>query len=206
VAESLVDPVPAREPVVFRDTLVPSPIWIRWFDALRLQSGVPGPAGPTGPAGPQGVPGPTGPEGPQGPEGDQGPQGIPGPDGPQGPSGVPSYTTGTFPVTATGFSGTAPTGTAQYVRVGNVVTLALPALSGTSNATTFELTGIPAAIWSTVPSQFLTVPVLSGAWSSGLLGPVNGATWALYRDGGGTGWVASGVKGIQGTAISFLVA
>jgi hypothetical protein len=55
------------------------------------------------------------------------------------------YTEGTFTITGTGFSGTV-TGTARYIRIGKSVTLYLPQLQGTSNATTFTMTGMPAAI------------------------------------------------------------
>lgn len=43
---------------------------------------------------------------------------------------------GSFTFTATGLT-TSPTGTGRYVKHGNLVTLFLPAISGTSNATTF---------------------------------------------------------------------
>ena len=59
----------------------------------------------------------------------------------------PDYVSDTFTITATGFSGTV-NGTASYVKVGALVSLWLPTLSGTSNAGTMTLTGIPAAIQS----------------------------------------------------------
>lgn len=49
---------------------------------------------------------------------------------------------GTFVLSATGFT-TVPTMTVTYQRVGNLVSLFLPTLTGTSNATTFTLTGLP---------------------------------------------------------------
>lgn len=57
--------------------------------------------------------------------------------------------TGTFTCTGTGFSGTDPTGTCRYVKFGNMVTLFIPHLEGTSDATTFTVTGAPAAIQPT---------------------------------------------------------
>lgn len=53
--------------------------------------------------------------------------------------------TGTFTVTYTGFTAN-PTGTAVWNRIGNLVMLFLPALTGTSNAVGFTATGIPNAI------------------------------------------------------------
>lgn len=63
----------------------------------------------------------------------------------------------TFTITGTGFTAN-PTGTARYEKIGNIVVLYLPELSATSNATTFGLTGIPAAIRPT-RAQRIPVPV-----------------------------------------------
>ncbi|OGT56690.1 MAG: hypothetical protein A3E01_00310 [Gammaproteobacteria bacterium RIFCSPHIGHO2_12_FULL_63_22] len=52
------------------------------------------------------------------------------------------YKDTSFTVTATGFSGSV-TGTAYATRVGKNVTVYLPALSGTSNTTAFQLGGFP---------------------------------------------------------------
>jgi hypothetical protein len=118
---------------------------------------------------------------------------------------VPSYITGTFTVTATGFSGTAPSGTATYVIIGRQVTLVLPALTGTSNATTFTITGIPAAIQTSV-GQFCLVPAMNNnVWDVGLVSPVASGTWSLYVNGGGTAWTASGSKGMQNCVITYLL-
>lgn len=57
--------------------------------------------------------------------------------------------TGTFTCTGTGFSDPDPTGTCRYVKFGNMVTLFIPHLEGTSDATTFTVTGAPAAIQPT---------------------------------------------------------
>lgn len=87
----VLDPVPLREPIAFRETLLIPPVWVRWLDQLRRAQqaggGVPGPPGPQGeqgdpgPAGPPGDTGATGATGPAGPQGDPGPQGEPGPSG-----------------------------------------------------------------------------------------------------------------------------
>ena len=45
----------------------------------------------------------------------------------------------------TGFTG-AVTATVRYVKVGRLVTLPVPTLTGTSNATTFTVTGLPVAL------------------------------------------------------------
>jgi hypothetical protein len=184
VADSLIDPVPAREPVLFRDRQVLTPVWVRWLDQLRLQSGVPGPEGPPGP---QGDPGPTGPE------------------GPQGPPGVPSYTTGTFPVTATGMTADV-SGTATYVRVGAVCVLFLPFLVGTSNAATLTLTGLVAAVQTGLSGDQPMAAINQSVWGTGWVRVASGATWDVLRDAGGTAWAASGAKGLQAGAITYLIA
>lgn len=56
--------------------------------------------------------------------------------------------TDSFTITGTGFVAN-PTGTAYYAKVGPVVALFVPELTDTSNATTFTLTGLPAAITPT---------------------------------------------------------
>lgn len=98
MAETL-SPPPIREPVTFRTDLLLTPVWVRWLDLLRLQSGTPGTAGPAGPQGPAGATGPPGPQGdpgPTGPTGATGPPGAPGAmgaTGPTGPAGADALTT-----------------------------------------------------------------------------------------------------------------
>jgi hypothetical protein len=106
--------------------------------------------------------------------------------------------TGTFTITATGYTA-AVTGTATWSRVGKLVTIAVPFLSGTSNATTLTLTGIPVAIQPATLGQsllitslvdnavvliggFMSIPSASGTWTAH---PANGV------------FTASGTKQIQ---------
>lgn len=56
------------------------------------------------------------------------------------------YESGTFTITLTGISGADPTGTARWERHRNMVSLYVPDLSGTSDATTATLTGLPVSI------------------------------------------------------------
>ena len=94
----------------------------------------PRPAGRTGGARTsQGQQGPQGdsrarqaPRAPQAPRASRASRGRRAPQGIQGRPACRATTEGTFTVTATGFSGTAPTGTARYVRIGKQVTLFLP--------------------------------------------------------------------------------
>jgi len=64
------------------------------------------------------------------------------------------YTTGTFTATGTGFT-VNPTVTATWIRIGALKILYIPALAGTSNATSFTITGLPAAITPSVANQWV---------------------------------------------------
>ena len=57
----------------------------------------------------------------------------------------PTVSNGSFTITTTGHT-TAQTGTAYWEKHGHLVLLWIPTLDGTSNATTFTLTGLPSAI------------------------------------------------------------
>jgi hypothetical protein len=116
------------------------------------------------------------------------------------------YTEGTFTVTATGFSGTAPSGTAYYVVVGKQVTLMLPYLSGTSNATTFTLTGFPAAI--TPPIAIVVSPCLAQDNGVNGLGFVryNAGVWDVGWGSGGLAFTASGAKAAYNPCLSYRLA
>jgi hypothetical protein len=38
VSEPLIEPVPAREPVIYRDTLVLTAVWIRWLEMFQTDT------------------------------------------------------------------------------------------------------------------------------------------------------------------------
>lgn len=122
-------------------------------------------------------------------------------------SSLSTVQTGSFAVTAAGF--TAPvSGDIDYVRLGNTVTLSRSGgLAGTSNATTFVLSGLPAALRPTSPRQ-----VLCNSLNDNSVGSLVGA--ALITNGNDiimlvgevTGtrlrvadniWTAAGGKGID---------
>lgn len=109
--------------------------------------------------------------------------------------------TGTFAITATGFT-TTVNGTASYSISSNYVSLFVPYLNGTSNNVGFTLTGLPAAIQP--PSRFaLVVPVAEdGGSSTGAVAsfdPLNPGVITLTKGLGSTAggnWTNSGIKGI----------
>ena len=124
-----------------------------------------------------------------------------------GSAAFQSYTTDTFTVTATGFSGTAPSGTVRWVQIGTQMTVHLPNLTGTSNATTFTLTGIPAAL-DPVSNVIVAVYTQDAfLFGPGGLSISAGGTWSVYygKAANGLDWTASGTKRLPGAAITYLV-
>jgi hypothetical protein len=106
---------------------------------------------------------------------------------------------GTFAGTLTGFA-TAVAVTVTYSMTQNSVLLSIPLASGTSNATTMTLTGLPAALTPATIQSSAKVPFLTdnGAATDGAI-EVDGAGIVTFYKGDsatGTGWTASGTKGI----------
>lgn len=116
---------------------------------------------------------------------------------------VEAYTTGTFTMTGVGFSGTAPSGTARYITIGKQCTLYVPVLTGTSNATTFTVTGLPAALFPLADTRWL----VSGADNG-----TNGVFWLIMAPAGtislftpaGGGFTASGGKALNVTTVTYI--
>lgn len=110
---------------------------------------------------------------------------------------------GSFTITATGLSATV-TGTAYYRYSAGVVTLTIPLLTGTSNAITFTLTGVPAAIRPAAALPIQVVPITS-VTDNGTVYPgavyVSPSTGTLlvarklsFNGDYTTAWTASGTK------------
>lgn len=117
---------------------------------------------------------------------------------------VGAVETGQFECTWSGFSAAPATTTIIYKRSGYHVTLMLPANnSGTSNATTYSFSGIPAGIRPTT-YQYASVPRMQDNGSA-LTTPAlaivqsNGAV-AFYKDASEAAWTGSGSKGTLGSA------
>lgn len=102
---------------------------------------------------------------------------------------------GTFQGTFTGFSGTAPVVTCQYVRLGNLVHLLIPDRIGTSNATTFTMTGIPSAIRPGNDQSNALELLDSGTEFIGTAIIRTDGSVRFEKDGSATGFTNSGQKG-----------
>jgi hypothetical protein len=110
---------------------------------------------------------------------------------------ISAPTTGSFTGTFNGYA-SPPTGTVTYTVVGNTVLLTFPAVSGTSNATSFNMTGLPAGIQPTHAQQGLTMAENSSAavvTSFSINASSGTITFNQYLSGSFTTWTASGTKG-----------
>jgi hypothetical protein len=110
-----------------------------------------------------------------------------------------------FTVGTTGFSGTV-TGTAKYQRVGRMVILDLPALSGTSNSAAFTLTGLPAEI-TPVDAKSVGMMNMTSAGLRVMGSAVVNANGTVTLSAGVLGTVFSVLlgKGIDKVSIAYLV-
>jgi len=119
------------------------------------------------------------------------------------------YKEGTFTATggSTEFSDSpAPSATWSYVRSGKMVTIQCEAISGTSTATSFTITGLPVELR---PSAAARVPVRvkdnGGALQWGIFSIATGGSITVRKDANMSTFTASGTKGVDSTAISYIL-
>lgn len=116
------------------------------------------------------------------------------------------YQEGTFTATGVGFDGTAPTATWSYVRCGKMVAIAITEISGTSNATTFTVTGLPSDL---IPSGYRAMPVRvkdnggGQQWGEIVIGADGSVTFSLTPAGGA--FTNSGTKAVSITSINYII-
>jgi len=114
-----------------------------------------------------------------------------------------NFETGSFVGTWVGFSSDPSNDTVTWFRQGNIMNVILPVGDGTSNATSFGIGDMPAAVRPTT-AQYGHLPFANdnGAHLAG------GVGWQIATDGAftfapadatydTTGWTASGQKGLQ---------
>lgn len=106
-----------------------------------------------------------------------------------------------FTVTGTGFSGSV-TATCYGVKIGRSVTIHIIGLTGTSNATTFTITGIPAG-WQ--PANLATFLILASDASTETIAiaQISGGTITLSKGVPGGAWTNSGTKAIFDSPITY---
>lgn len=112
---------------------------------------------------------------------------------------------GTFTITGTGFTAN-PTSTAKYKVVNGIVNLYViqNSMSGTSNATTFTLTGLPVAIRPTAVHVVSTVQAQNNSLT--VLGSASinpGGSITLGNGTLGGAWTNAGTKGLYTTEFNW---
>ena len=112
---------------------------------------------------------------------------------------------GSYTATATGMT-TSPTGTIIYSRVGKSVTMSIPNIFGTSNATTFTLTGGNAAMKPT-SNRVAQVVVSDNGGSAVMAIAIIGTNGIiqLFANLSGTGFTASGTKSVGECTLSYVI-
>lgn len=120
------------------------------------------------------------------------------------PPGTNTLTSTDYSYTGTGTGFTSPpTATVSYTRVGNIVVMRIPTLSGTSNATTFTITGGTTNMRPTTDVQTTVVVQDNGVLKVGSVVISSTGAMAFYSDVAGTAFTASGSKGIAACCISY---
>lgn len=111
---------------------------------------------------------------------------------------------GSFTATASGLT-TSPTGTVYYHKIGKTVTLMIPTISGTSNATTFNLNILPESIRPSNTQKALMTIINNGIYSVSYANiQANGyiVLWAAFN---ASSFVSSGTKGVSECTLSYLL-
>lgn len=115
--------------------------------------------------------------------------------------------TGTFTCTITGCT-TSPTGVATWTRIGNLVTIALPIITATSNATTLTYTGLPVAL-QPARTQMCAIGDIedAGIFTGNFAVSVTAnGTITFLKSGSTIGFTNSGLKGLSATQnISYIL-
>jgi hypothetical protein len=123
------------------------------------------------------------------------------------PSRVPYVEAGSFTATLTGVS-TTVTGTAYYVKQRNQVSIQLPTLSGTSNAVTCTITGLPPSL---TPARVQgNTPALiadNGAFAFGIIQLQATGVISCFKSATATGsdWTNTGTKTIGNINLNYLL-
>ena len=109
----------------------------------------------------------------------------------------------TFTATFTGFSATI-TGTATITYTERIVMLGLPTITGTSNATTMTITGLPSAFVPHISSEFIVRLTENGTIQAGLLTMGAGSvTLECFPAPAGGDFTASGTKAFFATTLTY---
>lgn len=115
------------------------------------------------------------------------------------------YQEGSFTGTTTGHA-TPATGTIYFVRVGKLVTLNVPTLTGTSNAATFTVTGLPASITPARNQGRVLASIEDNTTvAEGYIAVTSSGTIAIAKSltASGSDWTTSGSKTLSSLSLSY---
>jgi hypothetical protein len=118
---------------------------------------------------------------------------------------LPTTLVGTYTATLTGCT-TSPTYTVQYTLTGNVVTLRVGPVTGTSNSSAKSLTGMPSSLWPATQNRFVVIGLDNG--SSGAPCTLNIETTGvmnLYYNVENT-WTTSGTFTMRTMTVTYTLA
>lgn len=105
---------------------------------------------------------------------------------------------GEVQLTATGFSGAAPTANCFFTAKQNEVTLFIPGFSGTSNATTMTLGTLPTYLRPTRAQNFLRPITDNGVNAVALIQVGTSGVITMFKDINGGAFTNTGTKGYSG--------
>lgn len=89
------------------------------------------------------------------------------------------------------------------VKTGHLVVLFIQ-IQGTSNATTFSMTGIPATYWPTVGTRGVLIRGDNSLQNYGSFNMATSGTLDFFSDPSSGAWTASGVKSIQRSVLTWI--
>jgi hypothetical protein len=112
------------------------------------------------------------------------------------------YQEATYTATATGMT-TSPTATFSYTIEGNMVTLNIEVITGTSNATTFTVTGAPTEIRPANTKRGIVRAQNSGTFQYSHVEMSNAGVLTVFNGPTEAAWTASGTKSIQKCTICY---
>jgi len=110
-----------------------------------------------------------------------------------------------YTATATGMT-TSPTGIIKYSVIGNTVTFDIPIVSGTSNSTSFTLTGGPTDIRPAVDKDILTPITDNGTVALGFVRVKTTGVLELYASVSGSAFTGSGTKAARPNSVTYTLA
>lgn len=108
-----------------------------------------------------------------------------------------------------GFSGTAPSGYIGIVKTGNMVTVTMPAITGTSNAAAFTFAAQKSIFQDCLPNATRYAPVRvqnnGGSYQWGMISVATDGTLDVYLNANGDGFTASGTKSLAPCSFSYTI-